>query len=644
MPILGYETHGNRKRLARAFKETYEGPRPKSHEHERRETQCTANEALLLGYQATRYPAYPRRRQVHPRQTLQRFGYSMITSTEARDRDQVSFRWAAAVGGRRLRKKSFRPVIMVDQLWLWMLEDGTLITCCPEASALGWISDQRTRGDLSGSNLSRLYDLGLLAGSGTEVMTQVVSHLVLRELIDFGGKWGPMDFRFEDGFRASINRIVRPASTDPHLTPMPIDDHSTCQVEHENSLFRRFTAATRLSHEASGNGAKENDDDFLNRSDLETNLLVELMAIQDELNIIQTVLTQQRTVLEELRRIYQGSRSKQNGDFDCLLGRQLDGEDEKSRNLELMRGTFEVLDKNAAVVEHLLADAAKVQRSVESLLTFKQMHANTAEARLRRKKEETAERSENTLKAFGLISLLFLPLSFASSLFALDVDVFPKDEAGEKSWPIRQVMGLIFGISAAILVILVTSSVFINEILAFSRHWRQSLLTSISITTTANPPNTTSEPARPAHDSDSDSDPETLYSSDSTSELSSSDGEYESDSVISSSLSEEEEESAAAAGSSAAPPPRSSSAGDIQPDSVVGSSDPEEEEKGSEHVPAAESSTQPPTPPPAPVPLLMSAVDRLRRRGRRQEAAIDVDVEKGVVSSAGKQEVGGSLQ
>lgn len=150
----------------------------------------------------------------------------------------------------------------------------------------------------------------------------------------------------------------------------------------------------RLSHETSGNG-KENDDDFLNRSDLETKLLVDLMAIQEELNIMQTVQTQQRRVLEELHRIYQGSRPRTNGDFDCLLDKQLDGDEEKARNLELMRGTFEVLDENAALVERLLADAAKVQRSVESLLTFKQMHANTMEARLRRKREETAERSEN---------------------------------------------------------------------------------------------------------------------------------------------------------------------------------------------------------------------------------------------------------
>lgn len=179
-----------------------------------------------------------------------------------------------------------------------------------------------------------------------------------------------------------------------HLTPTLIDGLPTCQVELENSLLRRFTAATRLSHETSGN-AKGNDDDFLNRSDLETNLLVELMAIQDELNILQTVQTQQRRVLDELRRIYQGSRSRTNGDFDCLLDKQLDDEEEKTRNLELIRGTFEILDENTALVDRLLTDAAKVQRSVESLLTFKQMHASTMEARLRRKREETAERSEN---------------------------------------------------------------------------------------------------------------------------------------------------------------------------------------------------------------------------------------------------------
>jgi hypothetical protein len=167
-------------------------------------------------------------------------------------------------------------------------------------------------------------------------------------------------------------------------------------VERQSDLFRRFTAESRLSHQAREIN-KGSEDDFLNRSDEETGLLVELMDIQDELNIVRMVHSQQRTVLEQLQRIYEGPRfgSSVAGDFDCLLDRQLNHEEEKSHNLELMRGTFDVLEKNAALVENFLADAAKVQRSVESLLTFKQMHASTMEARLRRKREEAAERSEN---------------------------------------------------------------------------------------------------------------------------------------------------------------------------------------------------------------------------------------------------------
>ncbi|KAK1831860.1 hypothetical protein QBC39DRAFT_350332 [Podospora conica] len=561
MPVLGYTTHGNRKRLAQAFREIFEAT--KNLEQPRQKTNYTADEALLFGYQLTRYPALPRRRQVHPRQTLDRFGYSMLTSTETRDRDQVSYRWAANGRGQS-RKHSHRPIIMVDQLWLWMLEDGTLITCRhepPSSESRYWA---RSSDEFHRSVLSRSLDL--LTGSETKVTTQALSHSVLSEVIDFGEQWGPMDFRFQDGFRASINRIV----------------------ELESGLFRRFTAATKLSHETRGKSVKENDDDFLNRSDLETNLLVELMDIKDELNTIRTVQTQQRTVLEELHRIYQGSPFKKDGDAHCLLDEQLDGEEEKSRNLGLMRKTFEVLEKNVAVVESLLADAEKVQRSVESLLTFKQMHASTMEARMRRKREETAERSENTLKAFGLISLLFLPLSFASSLFALDVDVYPKDEAGETAWPIRQVMGLIFGISAAILLVLVTSSVFINEILAFSHHWRRKLLAPTPAATT--PPG----PAKatiPACDSDSDSEPEseTYEDSEGSERCVSSDHVYLSDDTFSSSSSDaEDEQGGAAAGPSAQPPPP---------------------------------------------PLFMSAVDRLMGRGRQEAAG--GDLEKGSVVEVG---------
>jgi len=45
----------------------------------------------------------------------------MLPSTEARDIDQVIYRWAKRESDEAAQA---RPIIMVDQLWLWVLHDG----------------------------------------------------------------------------------------------------------------------------------------------------------------------------------------------------------------------------------------------------------------------------------------------------------------------------------------------------------------------------------------------------------------------------------------------------------------------------------------------------------------------------------------
>jgi hypothetical protein len=123
MPVLGYDTYGNRKRLALAFEKAATAAETAPQLPRK---PWTTEEAELLGYPAAQDPVHSHRCQVHFRRTLDRFGYSMLSSTETRDRDQVSYRWAAnGIGGLRL-KRSARPIIMVDQLWLWMLKDGKI--------------------------------------------------------------------------------------------------------------------------------------------------------------------------------------------------------------------------------------------------------------------------------------------------------------------------------------------------------------------------------------------------------------------------------------------------------------------------------------------------------------------------------------
>ncbi len=69
---------------------------------------------------------------LHCRRTLDQFSYYMLDTTESRDRDQVLWRWGrkklekAAKPGRTVRGDD-APVLMVDQLWMWVLHDGESI-------------------------------------------------------------------------------------------------------------------------------------------------------------------------------------------------------------------------------------------------------------------------------------------------------------------------------------------------------------------------------------------------------------------------------------------------------------------------------------------------------------------------------------
>jgi hypothetical protein len=134
MPILGYETHKKRKALSRAFDEALKQNirRPGSTTSSSNPSAAPSTTPhdgsgpamqLIRGYATAPNP-------LHCRRTLDRFAYSMLSSTETRDRDQVSYRW-----GKRLRPDlpaRDRPIIMVDQLWLWLLEDG-ITTYAPHA-------------------------------------------------------------------------------------------------------------------------------------------------------------------------------------------------------------------------------------------------------------------------------------------------------------------------------------------------------------------------------------------------------------------------------------------------------------------------------------------------------------------------------
>lgn len=173
MPILAYEEHRPRKKMARAIARAR---RLRSTFLPRRAStiSSTPSDGTRVGkYDTSLIEAYLKcegLRPLHCRRTLDQYCYYMLENTEARDRDQVVYKWARKqaerqsdkrktlgtqnddfVGGwaesqsalndmngslenTRLANTIFkpknRPVIMVDQLWLWVLPDGLLFMFC----------------------------------------------------------------------------------------------------------------------------------------------------------------------------------------------------------------------------------------------------------------------------------------------------------------------------------------------------------------------------------------------------------------------------------------------------------------------------------------------------------------------------------
>ncbi|KAI0880869.1 uncharacterized protein GGS22DRAFT_197215 [Annulohypoxylon maeteangense] len=407
MPILGFEKHEYRKRLKLVMENpTIEGNPP-------------MDETPLL------VQAYYDQKEVslHCRRTLDQFTYTMLPDTEERDSDQVISKWwkqkeQLRKGPPRFSKEELKnksPVLMVDQLWLWILEgEATVMTCFPDA----WDST-------AGYNLlqqilrkkAKRKDNRPLVQSTTSL-----ANLILGCSVDFIRRDGPMRVSLKESFQSSIADIARKQST-------------------QFQKFKRLVEELQNSSQLDQNDRAIKTDGLFQLTE-ESHLMASIMDIQDELKSIKDVFKKQNEVLVRFH--------------------QLTKDDYKDN--------LRIVESNIAAVEEMEMYAEKVHIELKGLLSLKQKQANAWEARFAREGSEHTQRQSKITMVFTIVTILFLPLSFMSSVFAIQVDVFPRDATSQIAWPIDEVMGLLFGISFAVIIPLIIVAFRVNQISsAFSK-------------------------------------------------------------------------------------------------------------------------------------------------------------------------------
>ncbi|KAL9119608.1 MAG: hypothetical protein Q9187_003841 [Circinaria calcarea] len=449
---------------------------------------------------------------------------------------------------------SDNPVIFtVDQLWIWIIDDKTIISSFPER----WAEDEFRELKVLDSIKMYLRQKGRRQVSNAHEMAALIMSICLR-FVDkcyVRKKNGQVIESFFEAFASEVRRVV--SCVFSSLTKFSCLRTEIAKANKEARLFRNFKREvkkeTKEKQDNSERGklggksqdaseerntvtkmesGEEDESEIEDDSDEEEdnrkkdqatdnptgkpikrpkqeptkkatgkptkpetsteglNILREIIMlknirdIRDELNILRKILEEQKYVIEKA--------------FGEQGGLELTKE---ARTYYLERsGIYSRID----AVDKMKEDAATTYEQLKALLDLKQKGANLKEAEAAaRQGEEASQHSKQAarqsalLLIFTLVTVFFLPLSFLTSLFALNINIFPKlpipgAEPGNDQYDSMFIFPVIFLVSfSAMLVIFMgalfyispkQSRKFIREIGLKSRELISKILTSIHST------------------------------------------------------------------------------------------------------------------------------------------------------------------
>ncbi|KAH8810868.1 hypothetical protein F5884DRAFT_261802 [Xylogone sp. PMI_703] len=390
-------------------------------------------EALLEHYLTS-----SKEKGLHISRTIDQYFYSSLSDTSCRDIDQVIRRYQSSKlkertqakykldddsnynGDRNLFKIDKETEYnnhgkdqefemgMVDQLWMWVIDDRTIVTCFPQSI------DKDTK--------SNRHDL----------LSRIRSHI-------------------HEERRPEISSIYHLASI---ITCLSVGLVEHCQAELPDgfeSFFQIFTSSIAIVADKEVKRAEDFKKQLSRRDEgihglglqEEIELLEEIKDIRDELSILQNICEEQQNILQKLFNLISRPPSETSQHI------------ERDSVLSYYKGQSGI-DLRIERIRKLQTDATTAYDSINHLLDLKQKDANIYEAVESRKQaeqthvqaEQTRIQAEQTTKqgrtilVFTIVTIVFLPMSFLSSIFALNVRSFPHQN-GDLSYPSKWIFSRI---------------------------------------------------------------------------------------------------------------------------------------------------------------------------------------------------------
>ncbi|KAL4878973.1 hypothetical protein BJY04DRAFT_194503 [Aspergillus karnatakaensis] len=336
---------------------------------------------------------------IHIRRTLDQFGYPNLRSTVARDDDQMLWkRTRKAVNlndelsnSIPLQDKSDSQttfvdgkVLMVDQLWLWIVDQKTVVTFFPKQEPTTVDGKFYEQTNLYNSIYNELNgDLARRFETAGDLAALIVLHAVT-VLFD---RTLHSDLQILRIFEESISILTE-------LTTKSFKQFRNRGFITRPSEYNKTPDGKLMT--ADEREERDREAALQNRSDLSS--MLELRDIVDELGTILKLLEQQTTTVHDMAKYFE----------------------HRGYGKRFVLSTVTRLDEYRTHITEMRENAISAQKAVENLLDLKQKQANVDESRLARWEAEVTQSQSRAVMVFTIFTVIFLPLSFFTSLFGIN--------------------------------------------------------------------------------------------------------------------------------------------------------------------------------------------------------------------------------
>ncbi|KAI7369396.1 hypothetical protein KC354_g1973 [Hortaea werneckii] len=457
-PYLHFETDLRRREMQKALQAMQTAQLTAG---DGRQVVCTMtadNEVLESSPEFALYQAHLHS-ELHIRRTLDQSFYRTI-DTDARDTDQVIYRYEQELSESKQQEdpRDDVKVLMVDQLWMWILGDDLVVTSFPQRwrqppkdplNVLEGIMEEIN--STTAGSVDNVYDLAILIAGrcfGTFDQSDVRSD----------------GSRFLDMFESSIGKAM-----DDETHFFAEFDHASRQI----SGFLSSTLATQSQQMRDSNDLRKvptnkpaANQRHSHRSAIHKNrhpramqtlldiaaeieLLSDVKDIRDELDMLRLVFEQQTKVIPGVHEA-----------VDTILGHETGFEGKKSKVLNRLGYHERAIDRSVKEIERMDKQAERIYVSIRDLLDLKQKHANAVEASYARIQANETARQGQILMVFTIVTVIFLPLSFIAAFLDLEIAEYPHHQGSQQltlGYALKYTLGIGGGI-AALSVILALSA------------------------------------------------------------------------------------------------------------------------------------------------------------------------------------------